>query len=320
MNSSSIRPIFIFSLPRSGSTLLQRILASHEKIETAAEPWVLLPFIYPLKWGGVFAEYSHANAVAAIGDFITSLPNGEKDYLEAVNLAAESLYRKAAGSSDAKYFLDKTPRYALICDEVIKAFPDAKFIFLWRNPLAVIASMIETWGQGKWSLYHYKIDLFQGQIRLLDTFERYANIVLSIKYEDFVVGPRKELDRIGNYLDIEFGGDVLESFPSISFEGKMGDPSGSKLYSQVSNEPLNKWKKTLCNPLRKWWCKHYLLWLGNERLEVMGYNFNDLILELDTIPFSTRFLFSDLFRVPLGEGAIFLMRAILKLLRKVLGW
>jgi hypothetical protein len=44
----SARPtaIFLLSLPRSGSTLAQRILAAHEGIATTSEPWILLPYGY----------------------------------------------------------------------------------------------------------------------------------------------------------------------------------------------------------------------------------------------------------------------------------
>ena len=39
-------------------------------------------------------------------------------------------------------------------------FPDAKVIFLWRNPLAVVASIVETWTKGKWN-----VDRWQGDLR-----------------------------------------------------------------------------------------------------------------------------------------------------------
>ena len=37
--------IFLFSLPRSGSTLVQRVLAVHDALITASEPWLLLSLI-----------------------------------------------------------------------------------------------------------------------------------------------------------------------------------------------------------------------------------------------------------------------------------
>ena len=54
-------PLFLFSLPRAGSTLTQRLLAAHPAICSAAEPWILLPLFHALDKAS-FAEY---NATAA---------------------------------------------------------------------------------------------------------------------------------------------------------------------------------------------------------------------------------------------------------------
>ena len=73
-------PIFIFSLPRAGSTLLQRMLAAHDAIASAPEPTFLLPLLYTLKDRDVYAAYSHELVVWAIEDFAAT-PNGRADYL-----------------------------------------------------------------------------------------------------------------------------------------------------------------------------------------------------------------------------------------------
>jgi len=295
-----LKPIFIFSLPRSGSTLLQRVLASHSEIDTVAEPWVLLPFLYALKSEVIFSEYSHVGASTALHDFLGNLPHGEEDYFEAVNLAVSSMYEKAGLKSNATYFLDKTPRYTLICDDVMKVFPDGKYIFLWRNPLAIIASLIETWGDGRWNVFYYKIDLFKALALAIQTYMQHSDKCLNIQYEKFLKDPVAELDRIGNYLGVQFDKKVLEDFSEISFQGGLGDVTGVKAYSQVSDEPLSKWKSTLCNPWRKWWCTKYLRWLGEERLGVMGYDLEQLLREVDEVPFSMRYWLNDLMRVFYG--------------------
>jgi len=295
-----ITPIFIFSLPRSGSTLLQRILTSHEKISSVAEPWILLPFVYPLEKHGISSEYSHANMTAALEDFISELPKGEEDYLEAVRVAVSLLYQKAISSSDAKYFLDKTPRYALICGKIIQTFPNAKYIFLWRNPLAVIASMIETWGHGKWCVYEYKIDLFAGLMNLIEAYKCNSEVALSIQYEDFLTGPEEILKESFRYLDIEGRPEVLEEFSSVKMQGRMGDSTGTRTYYNISKEPLEKWKAVLSNPLRKYWCKRYLDWIGDERLSIMGFDYNALLLELKEVPTNYKYFFSDILRMSYG--------------------
>lgn len=296
MKSKSITPLFLFSLPRSGSTLLQRVLASHEKIETKAEPWFLLPMFYAARENGVYAEYSHRGAFIALRDYTDELPNQKDDYFEAVRQAAYVLYNKALESPETtRFFLDKTPRYSLISEEIIQTFPEAKYIILWRNPLSVVTSIVETWGKGLWDLDNYKVDVFLGQMSLLKTYEKHRGNLLAIQYESFIEAPLVELEKIGSYLGIEFSEAEISAFSDMVFEGKMGDQKGTQCYNAVSSQSLDKWKATVCNPWRKRWCKKYLFWLGEERLKVMGYDINVLYSELDEIPLGFRYLGRDLF-------------------------
>lgn len=292
-----LKPLFIFSLPRSGSTLLQRVLAADSQISTVAEPWVLLPFVYALRERGVRAEYSHYWANFALNDFIRELPNGRQDYLSAIGSAMSELYQKASKNKNARYFLDKTPRYALIADEIIDIFPDGKFIFLWRNPLAIIASIVETWGGGKWDVSMCKMDLFDGMISLINCSQAHPEKILAIQYESFLQSPEKELARISGYLELEFDPDVLKNFSQVSFSGKLGDPTGVKNYQTVDTAPLEKWKAIINNPLRRMWCRRYLRWLGEERLKVMGYDLEELLCELDSTEMTLRNFFSDIVRM-----------------------
>ncbi len=258
---------------------------------------MLLPFVYALRERGASAEYSHHWANFALNDFIQELPNGKQDYLLAVGSAMRELYQKAAKNKDARYFLDKTPRYSLIVDEIIDIFPDGKFIFLWRNPFAVIASIVETWGGGMWDVSMCKVDLFDGMASLIDGYQAHSQQILTIQYESFLQSPEKELARIAEYLDLKFDPDVLKNFSQVSFSGKLGDRTGVKNYRAVDTAPLEKWKTVINNPLRKMWCRRYLSWLGEERLKVMGYDLNELIRELDSTHVSWKYILSDSVRM-----------------------
>lgn len=296
------------------------MLASHDSIETVSEPWLLLPLIYAIKKEGSFAEYSHNKAVLALMDFFIELPNGNEDYYEAVAALVRTLYQKAS-PSNASYFLDKTPRYALISDEIIQMFPDGKFIILWRNPLAVISSILNTWGRGRWNVYLFKVDLFKGQDTLIEVYQKYSDRILPIQYESFVSNPNAELERIGSYLDIQFDGSAIELFSSVILNGKMGDSVGVTQYKSITCQPLEKWKTTICNPWRVWWCRRYLKRLGVERLEVMGYSLQQLLDELDSVPFGLRFFFTDLFWATVGVVFCIFSPSILKAkCKKHLGW
>lgn len=50
--------IFLISLPRSGSTLTQKILGAHSAIYTRSEPWIMLNPLYSLKQEGIDAIYN----------------------------------------------------------------------------------------------------------------------------------------------------------------------------------------------------------------------------------------------------------------------
>jgi hypothetical protein len=268
---SGITPIFILSLPRSGSTLLQRLLAARDGVASAPEPWLLLPLLAPLRGDGVYADYSQVHQSEALQDFFSDLPGGEDDYLEGVRRLALHVYGQAAGP-DSRYFLDKTPRYHLVCDSLFQAFPDARFIFLWRNPLGVIASMIETWGQGRWNLGQYKIDLFQGIRNLVDAYRRYEDRAIAVRFEDLVSDESGVLRRICDYLGLDRSDDEVAALSDPAWTRRKGDPTGIHKYGSVSQEPLDKWQATVCNPFRKWWCGRYVEWLGTGDLDTMGYD------------------------------------------------
>jgi hypothetical protein len=287
----AIRPVFIFSISRSGSTLVQRIVGAHEGIATVSEPWLLLPHAYTLRQRGVDAEYLHPLLVDAIEDFCAELPEGSEDYLAEMRRFALRLYEKAADDG-ATHFLDKSPPYCLIAEEVMRLFPEGKFIFLWRNPLAVLASMIETWEP--WRPTLMSSDLFIGLPRLVAAYEANRARALAVRFEDLVGGDEASWRRVMDYLGIDFEPDALEQFAEVELNGRMGDPTGRKRYSALSSEPDQKWKQTLANPLRKAWARRYLRFMGSERLATMGYDRERVEHRLDSQPTSLDSLIPDL--------------------------
>jgi hypothetical protein len=82
----------------------------------------------------------------------------------------------------------------------------------------------------------------------------------------------------------------------------MGDRTGVVTYSALSREPLEKWRTTMANPLRRRWCLGYLQWLGRERLRVMGYDFDELHRQARALRPNTERLASDVVRRACGYG------------------
>lgn len=304
------RPIFIFSVPRSGSTLTQRLLGAHPDISTTGEPWILLPQLQALRPYGAYTQYGHAGAIRGIKAFCQRLPEGEADYLNGLRSFITNLYAKAAHG--ATYFVDKSPRYSLFVDDLLRIFPDCKAIFLWRSPLAVLASMLTTWGDtAKWNLYAMDPDLFRGLPNLVETYQRNGDRAYSLRYEDLIADPRTELGRIFDYLELPFEAEVIERFSSVELPGYR-DPTGTDRYQSISAEPLAKWHGVLRNPLRKRWCRRYLQWFGEGRLEIMGYNQKQLLADLDHVPASFEYLLSDVVRMSYGYLWTSLERNVLR--------
>lgn len=287
----SVRPIFLLSLPRSGSTLLQRVLAGHPSIATAAEPWVLLPHLYATRERGIAAEYTQPIAARAIEEFIGALPDGERDYRAAVHDFAIDLYTRAA-TEGATYFLDKTPRYHYVVEDLFATFPDARFVFLWRDPLAVVASIVQTWTKGRWNVDRWQGDL-RGIARLVDAYDAHRDRAFSVRFEDLVADPGVTVPALCDHLELPFHDAMLTGFADVRLAGSMGDPTGVHRYEAISEEPLEKWRTTLANPYRKRWCRDYLRWIGAERLAVMGYDLEASLAALDGLGSSPRSVASD---------------------------
>jgi Sulfotransferase family len=279
---------------------VQRVLATHPEIATAAEPWVALPQLYATRGSGVYAEYGYGPSTRAIREFTDTLPGGNEAYQAEVRAFLLRVYALAGGS--ATYFLDKTPRYDLVASELLELFPESRAIVLWRNPLAVVSSIVETWAGGRWTFGRWNVDLHEGLDRLVTAAVRYADRVHAVRFEDLVGRPGESWPELFGYLGLPYDPSVLSAFAGTRLDARMGDPSGSREYTELSTEPLSKWKRTFSNSARKAWARRYLGWIGRERLTAMGYDLDELLEHLNEIPTGAKGLLSDTWRSAYGRA------------------
>jgi hypothetical protein len=271
------------------------VLATHPEVTTTPEPWVLLPQFYAMRESGAFAEYGHTPASRAIREFAERLPGGPSAYEEELRAFALRLYERAS-EGRGTYFLDKTPRYHFIASDLLRVFPDAKVVFLWRDPLAVIASITETWGHGRWNVGRWRSDLYDGVEHLVSAHQEAGERAYGVRYEDLVADGPDAWRSLFDYLELPFDPSVLVGFRSVDIRARMGDPIGAERYDAITQEPLEKWRATLRGPVRKRWCREYLRWVGADRLRVMGYELDAMLAALDQVPTSPRSLPSDVAR------------------------
>src|SRR2546430_17123071 len=91
------------------------------------------------------------------------------------------LYERGAGSRP-RHFLDKSPPYCLVAAEIMHLFPEGKFVFLWRNPLSIVASIIPTWEPCCPTLF--RVDLFIGLPRLVAAYRDVVARAHAVRIED----------------------------------------------------------------------------------------------------------------------------------------
>src|SRR5437016_1728195 len=93
------------------------------------------------------------NAEQAIRELVADLPRGEEDYLDALRAYADTLYGRLLATAPGKrFFLDKTPAYALVLPFLTRLYPKAHYVVLTRHPLAVLSSWVESFFDGDYQV------------------------------------------------------------------------------------------------------------------------------------------------------------------------
>lgn len=274
--------IFLVSQPRAGSTLTQKILGTHSKIHTTSEPWLMLHPLYAFRETGYKADYNEELARAAVCEFFSSLPDECDSYFNAVAQVYSRLYEQAMSPSGKSYFLDKTPRYYNIIPELYKTFPEAHFIILLRNPLAILSSIINTWVGDKWlGLRNFKHDLVAAPSLLIDGIDTLGIKATLLHYEEILNDPSETFKSLCMKLDIDFEPDMLNYGDKQTQKWLMGDQDNLYQHNRVNTKKINGWIESLESPQIWRLQSDYLDLLGADLLKAMGYDYSECKTYLD---------------------------------------
>jgi len=144
------RPIFVVSMPRSGSTALHRVMAAHPDLATTSHASRRSPTWAP---GIRFfrAVYYRRDALSEGGRIWDRFQKHGHDVMEAqdVTPAARRFFRRTVETHLRLFrrerFLARCPRLALRVNYFREIFPEAKFIHLVRDGRAVCRSVMRVW-------------------------------------------------------------------------------------------------------------------------------------------------------------------------------
>ena len=258
------RPIFIVAAPRSGSTLLYETLAVNRTFcNLGGEAHWLAESIPSLRPGAPGVDSNRLTA-----------ENCTDKIAEQV---AESVLRRASyasgelvGLSDLGIrLLEKTPKNSVRIPFFTSVFPDARFIYLWRDPRENLSSIMEAWRGGRWVTYK-ELPGWDGPWSLLlppgwrtlrgQSLESVAayqwtctnQLILddlgklgperwtTVSYSDLVSNPKATIERLCSFAGVDFDDRSL---------ARVSAPLPLSRYTNTPPQP-GKWRRNESSVLR----------------------------------------------------------------------
>ncbi len=196
-------PIFIVGLPRSGSTLVDRILGSHSKIHCAGE-----------------LEHFARCIVAAVRRRHGGAPSGRRELvarsaeLDFPALGRDYLDRVGAAPAEGVRFTDKMPLNYLYCGLIRRSLPNAKIVHVSRTPMAACFAVYKTLFKDG---YPFSYDLgeisryYIGYRRLMDHWQTMMpEAMYSLSYEALVKDQRTETRKLLEFCGLEWQESCLD--------------------------------------------------------------------------------------------------------------
>lgn len=276
--------IFIISQPRSGSTLLQRILAGHPDILASAETWLMLHPLYIHKHADIKTPYNSEWASFGITEFMEHYTD-DPDLLDnATRLWSKMIYENALNKANKTLFLDKTPRYYYIIPDLYRLFPKAKFIFLLRNPMAVLSSEFNTYIKENWTFMSALADdLIKAPGLILEGIKLLGDDAITINYERFVSDAASNISKLCEQLGITYYPSMLDYSKTEAPKGKLNDPVGIHQHTTPSSDNVDKWKLMANNPQYKAMAISCLNALGEQTIQQYGYDYEEIASTLNSV-------------------------------------
>lgn len=191
-DTSEKTPIFIVGLPRTGTTLTERILSSHSRVESLGET-LFLQMVLRRESGVASLDNMNPEMIEALGT--RDMGSVARGYIDAVS------YRLG----DKPMFIEKLPFNFLYLGFIARAWPRARIVHLVRNPMDACFSMYKqvfTWA------YKFSYDLealgryYVAHERLAQHWRRLlGSRLIAVDYESMVADQegqtRQLLDRLG---------------------------------------------------------------------------------------------------------------------------
>jgi len=223
------QPIFIVGLPRSGTTVLERMLANHSHVASAGE---LMDFSRQLLCAGnVAADYSDVFFARQLA-------------LDFTEVGTRYLAQTGWRAGGKPYFVDKRPPNYVVAGLIHAALPEAKILHLVRDPMDVCFGIWRArFGMSySWS---YDFDALAAQYGLYRRLMRYwhqkfSGVILDVDYAELVQYPQETLRRVLGFCGLQWE-------PGCDDLGRNTTPvstlSAAQVREPVHTRALGQWRR-----------------------------------------------------------------------------
>jgi len=220
---SSAIPIFVVGMPRSGTTLIEQILASHSEVVGLGELSILGDLVAELELSG-----NH------YPDLLLSLDHAE---IEKIGRR----YLQSSGVTSG-FFVDKMPNNFLLIGLIRLILPQAKIVHARRLPIATCFSCFkQRFGLGQAYTYDLAclVRYYSQYSKLMDFWEQcYSGSIHHLDYESLVLESEEEIKSLLDFCDL--------SFETACFDFSSTDRIINSASSEQVREPLYR------NSLEHW--------------------------------------------------------------------
>lgn len=231
--SPSRSPVFIVGMPRSGSTLLERILGQHSRIEALGE-LPLMPRLVALEQAEGSVAYRSLLPDQLTREKIGSMASW---YLERAQQFRQT---------DKPHFIDKYNGNWIRAGLIRLMFPNAKILDIRRNALDSCWAVFRRVLVGDYANdQRYLARHYADYVRFMDSMAAAApGSILTISYEELVTDPEQRIRGILKFLGLDFEPECVDFHRSTA-------PARTASSEQV-RRPINSQGIGSAEPYRSW--------------------------------------------------------------------
>ena len=224
-------PIFVLGQPRTGTTLIERIVTSHSQVHSAGELQQFGMAVRRLSKHTDPRRFSKELFASALG-------------LDCEKVGAIYMESTKRVQGDTPRFVDKLPQNYYYIPMILKALPNAKIVHLTRDPMdACFASFkqlfadayLHSYDLGEMARHHCRYR------RLMDVWrERFPGRFLDISYEDTVSDLEPNARRLIDFLDLPWEDECLRFYEQ---KQAVSTASAVQVREPVHTRSIGRWRK-----------------------------------------------------------------------------